>query len=1075
MDLPILTLYIANGSGLNAISAYTMELLGILTALSILSHMDTDCTIYSDCQSAINKLTKLQSSTTALRASAPDAALLAASLQHLQQRGKLKWIKAHPERTQKDETLWTREMWGNHLADRAASGSLISKLSYQYNNDSIYILTLIPIPFQYAPELSSQLCPPDFWYFGTINGQLTSKSLVESVHEQRLIRYLADRDESRKNNWQLPPKWQFYNFQLASQLWQLSTNASSRELRNRILLDKHWHGRNQAKSITDDPALHAQILRCPLCLEDDSAEHWTTKCQHPLANTIRNNTITLIKSAINTSKLQLPEHANLIQYFGTDYLSFADPSSTNFSPEVWRGLWTTSQLDYFRRDTSTHYFPYTCIKTLKKLFLQLGRILTNSCTLIWKSRQTTVTALANHMNANPHPDYTYPLHLYPPNDEEDPNPLTEQQLDNIRATVITTSHTIVPQPSYTPRRRCLNTTTAPTTDTIQPPISQTTPRTQNNNLVSAALPLPQKMTPHFPTSDIPPPTKYTTPHTGPLSHTPPAIMHPHPLPPPSTPTNLISSFFSLDHSTPMAKHKKNLHGNKGSRRGPYTKDPHKKDDFSHIPYMELPVLHHSSQRRIASTYIQTTPRNKTTTTNLQTPSALTPHTSPPTASKHSSTTSTTTPPKLTTRTTPIHITNPPNLSKQKTSTQIFMPPPPPRIPRTHTLPTSNHCMQQLPLTLPFSHPLSSSTLRIPTLSDKITDNSQTIVTPYALSYLNEEPPMYIPITIPAQGSDDTDYIYIHRTPFARLAALLPDPSPLEEAELSNALTSHYNGAITIRDTPTQTTVKYADPAQPEDEEPQFISLPRDRSTLSSIISQLNDEHTNDHNSTYRTSHRNKYSPIHVEDQPTTLHARTTSANNHNDHLIAPSTTSKASTEENTITEDLSLLYPHSSYYSTTHEDDDLPFTNEEINILLHYPLRDYCHSSNTTPQEDKEPTPHTEDQPLLYSHSSYTSNNLTPTPTTYSKQKDALKTMKQPQRKKHTSANTNTTDTIHAKAKKQKKTFPQHRPPFATKPTQPPGTQQDHIDASPPSDQDCTKTQGPLSTFHSARRTFKPG
>jgi ribonuclease HI len=256
MDLPIITLHIYNGPDINAISAYSMELLSIITALHILTITNTTCTIYTDCQAVVKKITKLQQTNTATRANTSDATLLTAAIQHLKSRGQLQWVKGHPERTQSDKTLWTRKMWGNQLADKAAAGSL-TKSYYQYNDNSPFTFYINSLPSLDAPTLTPLLSPPNFWYFGKIGGQYTSRSLIDSVHHNRLTTYLQTRDQYRQKANQ-PPLWQTLNIPLASTLWQLTTNSTSRSLCNRLLFDKHWHGRNQAKAI-DDPALHALI------------------------------------------------------------------------------------------------------------------------------------------------------------------------------------------------------------------------------------------------------------------------------------------------------------------------------------------------------------------------------------------------------------------------------------------------------------------------------------------------------------------------------------------------------------------------------------------------------------------------------------------------------------------------------------------------------------------------------------------------------------------------------------------------------------------------------------------------
>jgi len=133
-DLPIYTLQIFNGEGLEAISAFTMELFGILVSLSILSHFDTPSTVYSDCEAAVKSVNNNRNATKKIRSTTRDASILSIAASHLQtQRSKVMWVKGHPERTAPDAETWTKDMWGNHLSDRTAAGVFYSPMDYQYD------------------------------------------------------------------------------------------------------------------------------------------------------------------------------------------------------------------------------------------------------------------------------------------------------------------------------------------------------------------------------------------------------------------------------------------------------------------------------------------------------------------------------------------------------------------------------------------------------------------------------------------------------------------------------------------------------------------------------------------------------------------------------------------------------------------------------------------------------------------------------------------------------------------------------------------------------------------------------
>jgi len=110
MDLPIITLRVFDGTVFDASSAYSRELLSLVTALNFLSITNSTAIIFSDFQSVVDKITKPQKSIIALRATTADTTLLTTALHHLQNKNQqLRWIKGHPEGTQLDEALWTRE------------------------------------------------------------------------------------------------------------------------------------------------------------------------------------------------------------------------------------------------------------------------------------------------------------------------------------------------------------------------------------------------------------------------------------------------------------------------------------------------------------------------------------------------------------------------------------------------------------------------------------------------------------------------------------------------------------------------------------------------------------------------------------------------------------------------------------------------------------------------------------------------------------------------------------------------------------------------------------------------------
>jgi len=146
-----------------------MEALAILAAVYILSRSPpTPATNYSDCKSVVLKLQKLASLSSSLKTTSSDASLLSACVSFLSRQSTgLCWIKGHPKMFVPDESLRSREMWGNHLVDRAAAGSITTTSGCCYKNNYENHVYIHPVPSQDAPSLTSSLIHDNASFFGT--------------------------------------------------------------------------------------------------------------------------------------------------------------------------------------------------------------------------------------------------------------------------------------------------------------------------------------------------------------------------------------------------------------------------------------------------------------------------------------------------------------------------------------------------------------------------------------------------------------------------------------------------------------------------------------------------------------------------------------------------------------------------------------------------------------------------------------------------------------------------------------------------------------------------------------------
>ena len=383
-ELPILTMHIRNGQALDSLSAFSMESLGILVALSIASHFpNPEVNIFSDCKSAVLKLQKIQATNKPVRTRSRDASITTASIEHWNRMEAvdISWVKGHPEKEFPYPALWTREMWGNHLSDRAAAGSLAYSSQYQYKDSEM--LTLIPLPTMDALTLTPRLVPQSLWYFGNSAKQLISPSVMDRINQRRLDKYLRDRDKHRAAR-NLPSQRAELNVPLAAKLWKLS---SSTFMDNRLLFDKHYHSGNLAKKIKDVEE-YAIVSKCPLCEQSDSFEHWSQDCcAHFRAPDIRQNALTKVKDAIREcSQLQdNTAYKSSIISLGDSCLSFL--VGKDKSSNVWKGLWTSAQLNTFGTYAN---LPNFLVPILKKVFHTIGGITIAAVIQLWQSRQLTI-------------------------------------------------------------------------------------------------------------------------------------------------------------------------------------------------------------------------------------------------------------------------------------------------------------------------------------------------------------------------------------------------------------------------------------------------------------------------------------------------------------------------------------------------------------------------------------------------------------------------------------------------------------------------------------------------------------
>ena len=206
----------------------------------ILDSKDIECTLHSDCQSAITQtLTKRRK-----QLQSPCYQLIMANREahRSNPRVQITKVRAHPERYCRDTSTWTQHMWGNFLADHAASEQYQTTDSHQICSaqDPRVLLTKIS-----SSKIMSRVFVANKvgWTDGA-TGSPARTSLATLSTRTELQRYLENR-EAVSAALGHHTQWSDLNLPFSTRLLN-STMISfgQRAGTLRTPWDKRWHGRN---------------------------------------------------------------------------------------------------------------------------------------------------------------------------------------------------------------------------------------------------------------------------------------------------------------------------------------------------------------------------------------------------------------------------------------------------------------------------------------------------------------------------------------------------------------------------------------------------------------------------------------------------------------------------------------------------------------------------------------------------------------------------------------------------------------------------------------------------------------
>ena len=109
--------------------------------------------------------------------------------------------------------------------------------------------------------------------------------LQQQIDNWRLMTYLQRRDECRDELLiPRPPKWTDTTPALAAQIYDVPNSSLLNASHSvKLIWDKHWHKGNQAKGVK------SVRIKCPLCNETESQQHFTRNIMGPPTYVIQQN------------------------------------------------------------------------------------------------------------------------------------------------------------------------------------------------------------------------------------------------------------------------------------------------------------------------------------------------------------------------------------------------------------------------------------------------------------------------------------------------------------------------------------------------------------------------------------------------------------------------------------------------------------------------------------------------------------------------------------------------------------------------------------------------------------------
>jgi hypothetical protein len=343
-------------------SVYPVEVRMVLAAGDMADQLGGGVRVFTDCNSIVQATKRISRKLlTRDNAMAVELGIIARyrheSVFHLEH------VKSHPEEALADS--WSRQQWGNFVADSVAAGRFTHPMLARLNVDIIEV----PMGLSEYPVTSTA-----GWYLEGEDGAPVTRTLASIVSRAKIKKYLNDRVLVSKHV--DPTRWVDPTVSLSA---KAAVGLEAPFMNNRLMFDKVYHGGNRGRDGGDDT--------CDLCGERDSLSHIAGVCTQRDLVRIRRSVERKVTSITGQHPAAIPV-LNAVRRVAAQHPDMS-----------WTGMFSSAVVGSLSGVCAT--LSPIQVAVAKSAVLKVTKARREGLALLWKTRARIISGTAREQRRGP--------------------------------------------------------------------------------------------------------------------------------------------------------------------------------------------------------------------------------------------------------------------------------------------------------------------------------------------------------------------------------------------------------------------------------------------------------------------------------------------------------------------------------------------------------------------------------------------------------------------------------------------------------------------------------------------------